>query len=68
MSTIFTSSCTSSVALSIGVAMMANKKALFLTLMDYIPQFEYIEVSFRQIQLIRCGYELLRCLGQYNNN
>ena len=42
---------------------MANKKALFLTLVDHIPRFEHIKASFRQIQLIRCAYESLRCLG-----
>ena len=49
---IFTSSYTrplSFVALSIGVATMANKKALFLTFMDHVPQFETLRPVFHQI-------------------
>ena len=32
--------------MSIGVAMMANKKALFVTLVDRVPDLKCIEASF----------------------
>ena len=47
-------------ALSIGVAIVANKKALFVTLVDPVPEFD-VPVSCR-IRLICCAYELLRYL------
>ncbi len=43
----------------VGVAMMGNKKTLFVTLVDRIPRFETLKQVFR---LIHCAYELLRCL------
>ncbi len=49
----------------IGVAMMGNQKALFVTLVDLIPRFEayiYLKPVFCQVRLIRCVYESLRCL------
>ena len=43
--------------LSIGVATMTDKKALFLMLVDRIPQFKTTEASFFcQIRLIRDAY------------
>jgi hypothetical protein len=44
----------------IGVVTMSNQKALFVTLVDHVPQFEAV---FRQAPLIRCAYESLRCLN-----
>ena len=46
----------------IGVAMVANKKALFVTLVDCVPRIEAHSLKwiFRRVWLIRCAYELLR--------
>jgi hypothetical protein len=43
---------------------MANKKALFMVLVDHVPQFEayILKPVFRQIGLFRSAYESLRCL------
>ena len=47
--------------------MMANKKALFVTLVKHVPRFVATEASFfcfffRQIRLICCAYQSFRCL------
>ena len=47
-------------ALLIGVATVANKKAIFMTVMDRVPRTS--KPVFHRIQLIRCAYELLGCL------
>ncbi len=43
-----------------GVAIVCNKNAVFMTLMDCILRI--IKPVFRQIRLIHCAYEFLRCL------
>ena len=40
--------------------MVVNKKALFVTLVDYS---KHTEARFHRIRWIQCAYKSLRCLG-----
>ena len=45
-----------------GVATMANKNTLFVTLVGRATQFKAVRLASRQIQQICRAYVLLRCL------